>query len=196
MTTGLNSQTFEHLQLGAGLFLKNFNPDAASSAAELKTLLAQRVANHEGLLGATRGGGTFTCKPALRHVEADGLRTPVKGSAINDGWTVKLTGTLLEITPDAFSDVLACAEKTTMSGVTTLRLRSQVAPEDHIPSLCWIGDTAKGFLLIELTDALSMNGAAFTFTDKGEGTLPFEFQAHQASAAAHTHAPCRIMFFA
>ena len=29
MTTGLNAATFENLQLGAGLFLKNFNDAAA-----------------------------------------------------------------------------------------------------------------------------------------------------------------------
>ena len=74
MMTGLNSRTFEHLQLGAGLFIKDFNPDAASTAAELKALLAQRIESGEGLLGATRGGGSFQCKPALRHIEADGLR--------------------------------------------------------------------------------------------------------------------------
>ena len=120
MMTGLNSRTFEHLQLGAGLFIKDFNPDAASTAAELKALLAQRIESGEGLLGATRGGGSFQCKPALRHIEADGLRTPVKGSVTNDGWTVKLTGTLLEITPGSFSDVLALCDTTVSGGVTTL----------------------------------------------------------------------------
>ena len=71
MMTGLNSRTFEHLQLGAGLFIKDFNPDEASTAAELKALLTQRIESGEGLLGATRGGGSFQCKPALRHIEAE-----------------------------------------------------------------------------------------------------------------------------
>ena len=117
------------------------------------------------------------------------------GATVNDGWTVKLTGTMLEITPQHFADTLACAEVDTREHRTTLRLRNGIAPEDHIPSLCWVGDTSRGFVLISLDNALGMKGAAFTFADKGEGTLPFEFQAHQDSAADPSLAPCRIVFF-
>lgn len=195
MITGLNSHSFENLQLGSGMFLRDFDPSAAADAAALKALLAQRVASGEGLLGATKGGGTFQCKPTLRSIEADGLRVPVAGATVNDGWTVKLTGTLLEITPGSFASVLGCADVTTTGSVTTIRPRRDVLASDHIPTLCWVGEMSKGLLLILLTDALNMSGAAFTFTDKGEGTLPFEFQAHQADPADSEHAPCRIMFF-
>ena len=41
MTTGLNPATFENLQLGAGLFLKNFDDSSAGSATELRLLLAE-----------------------------------------------------------------------------------------------------------------------------------------------------------
>lgn len=194
MLSGLTSRTFERLQLGAGLFLKNFDPDAAATLPDLRRLLTQAIAGGTGFLGATRGGGSFQCKPALRQVEADGLRTPVRGGTVNDGWTVKLTGTLLEITPDSFSDALACVDKTVQGGVTTLRPRLDLRPEDYIPRLCWVGDTAKGLMLIELTHALNLTGAAFTFTDKGEGLLPFEFQAHQTGVIPEDHAPCRILF--
>ena len=195
MTTGLNAATFENLQLGAGLFLKNFNDAAAQSAAELRLLLAAAIEDGGGVIGATRGGGSFQCTPALRSIEADGLRAPTVGATVNDGWTVKLTGTMLEITPQHFADTLACAEVDTREHRTTLRLRNGIAPEDHIPSLCWVGDTSRGFVLISLDNALGMKGAAFTFADKGEGTLPFEFQAHQDSAADQAFAPCRIVFF-
>ena len=195
MTTGLNAATFENLQLGAGLFLKNFNDAAAQSAAELRLLLAAAIEDGGGVIVATRGGGSFQCTPALRSIEADGLRAPTVGATVNDGWTVKLTGTMLEITPQHFADTLACAEVDTREHRTTLRLRNGIAPEDHIPSLCWVGDTSRGFVLISLDNALGMKGAACTFADKGEGTLPFEFQAHQDSAADQAFAPCRIVFF-
>ena len=158
MLSGLTSRTFEHLQLGAGLFLKQFDPDAAATLPDLRRLLTQAIAGGTGLLGATRGGGSFQCKPALRQVEADGLRAPVRGGTVNDGWTVKLTGTLLEITPDSFSDALACVDKTVQGGVTTLRPRLDLRSEDYIPRLCWVGDTAKGLMLIELTHALNLSG--------------------------------------
>ena len=117
------------------------------------------------------------------------------GATVNDGWTVKLTGTMLELTPQRFADALACAQVDVQGHRTTLTLRTELSPEDHIPTLCWVGDTAQGALLIELTDALNMTGATLTFTDQGEGTLPFEFQAHQSAPGAEDTAPCRILFF-
>ena len=87
------------------------------------------------------------------------------------------------------------AQLTFSGGVTTLRPRGTVAAEDHLSRLCWVGDTAQGALLIELTDALNMTGATLTFTDQGEGTLPFEFQAHQSTPGVEDAAPCRILFF-
>ena len=195
MTTGLNPATFENLQLGAGLFLKNFDDSSAESATELRLLLAAAIESGEGVIGATRGGGSFQCVPAFRAIEADGLRSPAVGATVNDGWTVKLTGTMLEITPQRFADALSCAQVDVQGHRTTLTLRTELSPEDHIPTLCWVGDTSRGFVLIALENALNMKGAAFTFADKGEGTLPFEFQAHQDSAADPSLAPCRIVFF-
>jgi hypothetical protein len=43
---------------------------------------------------------------------------------------------------------------------------------------------------------LNLTGANFTFTDKGEGTLPFEFQAHQADLSNMAYAPVSLVFFA
>ena len=195
MTTSLTPSTFENLQLNAGLFLRGFDFSAAASAAQLRLLVADTIADGTCVIGATRGGGTFTCTPAIRNIEADGLRSPVVGSTVNDGWTVKLTGTMLEITPDNFASALICADVQTAGSVTTIRARADIAEEDYIPTLCWIGDTSRGFVLIELTNALNLKGAAFTFTDKGEGTLPFEFQAHQDPGGDPAYAPFRIVFF-
>lgn len=193
MTTGLNPQTFEHLQLGAGLFLRGFDC-AAADAADLQTKIAAAIAEGSSIIGATRGGGSLQVTPTWRTLEADGLRSPVKGDTVIDSWTVKLTGTMLEITPRNFAAALVSASTQTQGSVTTLTVRADLAPEDYIPSLCWIGDTAQGFVLIELTDVINLKGAAFTFTDKGEGTLPFEFQAHQRSHG-DAELPLRVMFF-
>lgn len=195
MTTALSPSTFEHLQLGAGLFLTGFQFDSAASAVELRQLVAQAIAEGKCIIGATRGGGTFQCTPNLRFIEADGLRTPVVGSTVNDGWTVKLTGTMLEITPDNFASALICADVIKKNNLTTIRARADIADTDYIPALCWVGDTSRGFVLIELTHALNIKGAVFTFTDKGEGTMPFEFQAHLAPDADEDYAPFRIVFF-
>lgn len=195
MTTGLNSATFENIQLNAGMFLKNFDYSSADSSTALQALLASALDDSERIIGATRGGGTFQATPALRSIEADGLRGPIAGGVVNDGWTVKLTGTMLEITPANFAAALCGADIESNGNITTLRARAAMSEADFIPSLCWVGDTTRGHVLIELTNALNVKGAAFTFTDKGEGTLPFEFQAHHLLGDDESVAPFKIVFF-
>lgn len=195
MTTGLRAETFEKLQLNAGVFLQGFKYDEATDAATLKTLIASAIEAGTGVLGATRGGGSFECTPEIRTIEADGMRYPFKGSTVNDLWTVKLKTTLLETTPENFARALMCADVETEGGKTTVRVRTNIELTDYKDSICWIGDTSKGYVLIKLDNALNLTGASFTFTDKGEGTLPVEFQAHNASLEDQEHAPFEIVFF-
>lgn len=195
MVTGLRAETFERLQLNAGVFLTGFDYSSATDATTLKAKLATAIEAGTGVLGATRGGGSFECTPQTRTIEADGMRYPFKGSTVNDMWTVKLKTTLLEATPENFKNALMCADITKAGKVTTVRVRTDIKADDYIPTLCWVGDTSKGFVLIQLDNALNLTGASFTFTDKGEGTLPVEFQAHQASLEDQDHAPFRVVFF-
>lgn len=197
MVTGLRPETFTQLQLNAGAFLKNFKWSTYTDADALEEAILTALEEGTGVIGATRGGGTFQCTPTIRQIEADGMRAPIKASTVNDMWTVKLTGTMLEITPENFKDALICADLTTDSGGKkhTIRIRNDIEDTDYIPSLCWVGDTSQGFVLIELENALNLTGATFTFTDKGEGTLPFEFQGHQADLSQSKYAPCSIVFF-
>jgi hypothetical protein len=195
MLTGIHNETFNNLQLNAGAFVRDFDYTQYKDKAALKTAFAALLETGEGLLGMTRGGGTFQCTPTLRNIEGDGLRSPFVGGTVNDGWTVKLTGTLLEITPENFAAAMMCADKPETSGnATTIKLRTAIKREDYITKICWIGDTSQGYMLIELQNALNVTGANFTFTDKGEGTLPFEFQAHQANATNQDYAPCTVVF--
>lgn len=195
MLTGIHNETFNNLQLNAGAFVRDFDYTQYKDKAALKTAFAALLETGEGLLGMTRGGGTFQCTPTLRNIEGDGLRSPFVGGTVNDGWTVKLTGTLLEITPENFAAAMMCADKPETSGnATAIKLRTAIKREDYIPKICWIGDTSQGYMLIELQNALNVTGANFTFTDKGEGTLPFEFQAHQANATNQDYAPCTVVF--
>lgn len=197
MITGLRPATFENLQTNAGVFLKNFDWRTYKTVAELETAILEALDNAKNLIGATIGGGSFQCTPSIRNIEADGMRYPIVGSTVNDMWTVKLTGTMKEITPQNFKDALICAEmeKPDNGNVTMIKVRTDIKPEDYIPSLCWVGDTSKGFVLIELQNALNLTGANFTFTDKGEGSLPFEFQAHAKDLADMKYAPVEIVFF-
>lgn len=195
MTTGLSATTFEKLQLNAGIFLTGFDYSSATDAASLKTALAAYIKAGNGVLGATRGGGKFTCTPSTRNIEADGKRYEFVGSTVNDGWTVSLSTTLLESDAETFKLALMSADVTTSSGKDTIKIRTDIATTDYLDKLCWVGDTSKGYVLIELENALNISGASFSFSDKGEGTLPVEFRAHQSSLDATEYAPCTVVFF-
>lgn len=196
MVTGLRPETFMNLQLNAGVFLKNFDDSQFSDAAALEEAILRELENGTKSLGATQGGGTFQCVPTTRQVAADGMRYPVVGSTVNDMWTVKLTSTMKEITPENFQMVLASADVTTQGNVKRIKVRTDILPTDYINNLCWVGDTSnRGFVMIKLDNALNLSGANFTFTDKGEGTLPFEFQAHHKELENMQYAPCEIVFF-
>lgn len=197
MTTGLSATTFEKLQLNAGIFLTGFDYSSATDAASLKTALATYIKAGKGILGATRGGGKFTCTPSTRNIEADGKRYEFVGSTVNDGWTVSLSTTLLESDAETFKLALMSADVTTSTDKlkNTIKIRTDIATTDYLDKLCWVGDTSKGYVLIELENALNISGASFSFSDKGEGTLPVEFRAHQSSLDATEYAPCTVVFF-
>lgn len=197
MTTGLRASTFENLQLNAGMFLANFDYSTATDAASLGALLKTEREKTSGsaLIGATRGGGTFVCTPNTRSIEADGKREEWKGSSVNDGWTIKLTTTLLEINADNLKRSFGTADVTDTEKKHTIKIRTDIKDADYIESLVWVGDTSKGYVLIAIKNALNTAGATLTWTDKGEGTIPVEFTAHQDGLESDGYAPCEVIFF-
>lgn len=197
MTTGLRASTFENLQLNAGMFLANFDYSTATNAATLGALLKTEREKTSGsaLIGATRGGGTFVCTPNTRSIEADGKREEWKGSSVNDGWTIKLTTTLLEINADNLKRSFGTADVTDTEKKHTIKIRTDIKDADYIDSLVWVGDTSKGYVLIAIKNALNTAGATLTWTDKGEGTIPVEFTAHQDGLETDGYAPCEVIFF-
>lgn len=197
MTTGLRASTFENLQLNAGMFLANFDYSTATDAATLGALLKTEREKTSGsaLIGATRGGGTFVCTPNTRSIEADGKREEWKGSSVNDGWTIKLTTTLLEINATNLKRSFGTADVTDTEKKHTIKIRTDIKDADYIDSLVWVGDTSKGYVLIAIKNALNTAGATLTWTDKGEGTIPVEFTAHQDGLGTDGYAPCEVIFF-
>jgi hypothetical protein len=197
MTTGLRASTFENLQLNAGMFLANFDYSTATDAATLGALLKTEREKTSGsaLIGATRGGGTFVCTPNTRSIEADGKREEWKGSSVNDGWTIKLTTTLLEINATNLKRSFGTADVTDTEKKHTIKIRTDIKAADYIERLVWVGDTSKGYVLIAIKNALNTAGATLTWTDKGEGTIPVEFTAHQDGLETDGYAPCEVIFF-
>ena len=196
LTSPIRTETFQNLQLNAGIFIKNFDYATPTDAETLKTAITAAITAGTNILGATRGGGTFTATREIRTPEVDGMRYGFKGSDFVDSVDAFLSTTLVEITPESVEATLGNATKTTSGKKTTLKMHTAIEAADYISNLCWIGDLADGRLvLIALQNALNTADFTLTFTDKGEGTLAAEFHARQAGVSDYDYAPFEIVFF-
>lgn len=191
----IRTEAFQKLQLNAGAFLINFDHTVYGDADELRTALATALQDKTKLLGATRGGGTFVATQEKREPDMDGKRYGYKGGVFVDSIEVQLTGTLVEIRPEIFAKILATGEMTKSGSKTTVRMHTAIQLSDYIPNLVWVGDMADGgAVMISIKNALNNNGMTLTFTDKGEGTIPFEFHAYQDSVEDYDIAPFEVIF--
>lgn len=197
LTTPLRKEAFDNLQLNAGIFLVDFDHSAIADAAALKTAIAAAVQEGSKLLGVTRGGGSFTVTREARTPEVDGMRYPFKGSDFVDSADAYLSGTMLEVYPDNFKRLLGSGDVDTSGEKTTVTMRTAIDPEtDYLDKLCWVGDISNGgLILIELDNAFNTSDFSLTFTDKGEGTMTFEFHARQSNVMDYDNAPFRVIFF-
>lgn len=200
LTSPIRSETFENLQLNAGIFIKNFYETATASgitdSAALKTAVTAAITAGTNILGATRGGGTFTATREIRTPEVDGMRYPFVGSDFVDSVDAFLSTTLIEVTPASIAATLGNATSATSGKKTTIKMHTAIQDADYMTDLCWIGDIADGRLvMITLKNALNTSDFTLTFTDKGEGTLAAEFHARQGSVSDYDYAPFEIIYF-
>lgn len=197
MTSAIRTEAFQNLQLNAGVFLVGYDYSSITDSTALKTAIATAIATPANILGVTRGGGSFTVTRELRTPEVDGMRYPFKGSDFVDSIDAYLSGTLIEVVPANFKRLLGSGDSTTSGKKTTVTMHTAIDPDtDYISKLAWVGDIADGrCVLIELDNAINTADFNLTFTDKGEGTLTFEFHARQAAVTDYDNAPFRAVFF-
>lgn len=196
LTSPIRADAFNNLQLNAGIFLVNYDYSNIADAAALKTAIATAIATPANILGVTRGGGSFTVTRETRTPEVDGMRYPFKGADFVDSVDAYLSGTLLEVNADNFKRLLGTGDVASSGKKTTVTMHTAIADGDYINKLCWVGDIADGrAVLIELDNAINTSDFNLTFTDKGEGTMTFEFHARQANVSDYDNAPFRVVFF-
>ena len=197
MTSPIRSDAFKNLQLNAGIFLVGYDYSSITDSTALKTAIKTAISTPSNILGVTRGGGSFTVTRETRTPEVDGMRYAFKGADFVDSADAYLSGTLLEVNPLNWKRLLGTADSTTSGKKTTLTFHTAVdADTDYIEKLAWVGDIADGrCVLIELDNAFNTSDFTFTFTDKGEGTMTFEFHARQEDVEDYDNAPFRIVFF-
>ena len=192
---GLGPNSFKNMQLNAGMFVIGMDSSTLTSETTREAfadMLKTAVAAGKGL-GATSGGGSFNVVPEVRQIEADGMRSPIIGSTVFDSWDVTLTTTIKEVTRENLKRVIATAEIDDTTGA--IKIGNTLLPEHYIPKLGWAGFLLDGRMMyVELENVLNIDGAAFTFQDKGEGTISVTYRGHQADLENMQYAPVKVWF--
>lgn len=196
LTSPIRKETFENLQLNAGIFIKNLDYSNIADAEALKAAIAAAITAGTNILGATSGGGQFVATRTIRTPEVDGMRYDFVGGDFIDKIDAYLSTTLVEVTIGSVKACLGAATSSTSGKKTTIKMKTAVEAADYMTNLCWFGDLADGRLVcICLLNALNTADFSLNFTDKGEGKLAAEIHARQAEVNDYDYAPFEIVFF-
>ena len=170
--TKLPNDTFQHLQLNAGILTDEFSPATGT------------IGN---LLGATSGGINFATNPEFSDFGEDIDNCPPNTKELKrlQSYDPTMSGTFLTCTPAMIKDLIGAADIGT-TDTTKVIPRSELLQTDF-SDLWWIGDysdknsgTSAGFLAIHLMNALNQAGFQIQSSKDSKGTMSFEYHGHSS----------------
>ena len=156
--TKIPQDTFNGMQLDAGILLYNFNIEDAISGTSAGFA-------DEDFICATTGGVTAECKAEYSDLaeDVDNAPTNVKEFMHLDGWTCNLQFTSLSNDPEGIKLALGAAERDGAKVTPRRNLK-----QGDFGDVWWVGDKANGgFVAIHLMNALSSEGFSLK-TEKAE----------------------------
>lgn len=171
--TQIPQDTFNNIQLNAGVLLKGFKPEDGTL-------------NASDILGATSGGVSFTATPSFIDYGEDIDNCPKNMKELKqlDGWEAKMSGTFVTVTAELAAKLTGAADTAT----------EKVTPRNDLKSadfadLWWVGDysavnedgtkgASAGFCAIRLLNSLSTGGFQIQSGDKAKAQFAFEFTGH------------------
>ena len=175
--TQIPSDTFSHLQLNAGLMLRDFDPKTATVASS-------------GIIGATSGGIEFKAKPSYTDIGEDIDNCPANMKELKrlDSIEVTMSGTLVTATAEVVRQLVGAADVD--SGDSTHVVPRNDLTEADFMDVWWVGDYSDkngdkngGFLAIHMENALSTGGFSLKSDNKKKGQMDFELTAHYSMDA-------------
>lgn len=164
--TVIPENTFNGLQLDAGVLLKRFNPANPVAPAD------------EDIICATTGGINPSCVPTYSDLGEDVDNVPVNMKELKhlDSWECKISTTSLGTTPELIKMALGCADID--AETSAIVPRADLAQTDF-SDIWWVGDRADGGLVaIQLKNALSTGGFSLQTTKNGKGQIAIEITGH------------------
>lgn len=168
--TRVPDDTFEKLQLNAGILVDSFTPATGE------------IGN---ILGATTGGINFTTNPEFTDFGEDIDNVPNNMMELKhlNSFDPQMSGTFLTCTP-ALAKSLVGAADIDVTDATHVVPRAELLSTDY-SDVWWIGDYSDvntganaGFLAIHLMNALNTAGFQIQSTKNEKGQLAFEYHGH------------------
>lgn len=170
--TKIPLDTFDELQMDAGVLLKTFDPSSPTFALT-------------DIICATTGGVNPSAVPTYSDFFEDVDNAPnnmLEGKHL-DSWEVKLSTTGLGTSPELIRDALGAAD---IVDGTKIVPRNKVLSTDF-KDLWWVGDKANGgFVAIKIMNALSTSGFSLQTTKNAKGTISIEYTGHFSLANQDT----------
>lgn len=178
--SGYTEATTENFLMDAGAFFVNF---------EVGTDTYDTAKEAGKLLGATRGGGSFSAIPELRTIEVDGAGK-AKGLIAIDSWEVKMSVNIIEFTQGIIEKTLISTNSTVDTGTLSNKITAKNVIElsDYIDNITFVGTRSGSTdpIIIQIYNVLNINGLTLTTTDKGEAVVALEFEGHCDTADLDT----------
>lgn len=164
--TVIPEDTFEGLQLDAGVLLRTFDP-------------ANPVApDDEDIICATTGGINPSCVPTYSDMgeDVDNCPNNMKELKHLDSWECKFAFTALGVSPENIRMALGAADIDAQTGAIVPRRNLS---QSDFADLWWVGDRADGGMVaIKLHNALSTGGFSLQTTKSGKGQVSCELTGH------------------
>lgn len=170
--TQIPIETFNQLQINAGMLLSKFDASTAPTEADK--------------LGATTGGINFTATPTHSDFGEDIDNCPKNTMELKrqDDVEVKMSGTFVTITTDSCKRLIGAADVSSDNPNKVIPRRDLKLTD--FQDLHWVGDygaTDGSYIHIKIMNALSTGGFQLQSTDKAKGQFAFEFTGHYSMKA-------------
>lgn len=172
--TVIPQDTFEDMQMDAGVLLKSFDPENVTTPADAD------------IVTATTGGIQIQCVPTYSDLGEDVDNCPNNTKELKhlDGWDCRISTTALGTSAESIKLSLGAADITSASNKITPRASLN---QSDFTDLWWVGDKAGGGLVAcKLINALSTGGFSLQTTKNGKGQTTLELTGHVSINAQTT----------
>lgn len=165
--TAIPQDTFESLQLEAGVLLSTFDPAAPAIA-------------DDAIICPTTGGIAVSCVPTYSDMGADVDNAPVNVKELMhlDSWAATMSFTSLSTKAPFIKMAFGAADIDTADTGKVVPRRN-LKQDDFYEAVWWVGDRADGgWAAVKLMNALSTGGFSLQTTKSGKGQVSVTLTGH------------------